>query len=167
MSKHDVEEFISSILGLEEVGLVDNADVELFISANTFQGQLKPFTRRVLVSKVPVSVGNEVFIWVNPETRTAYLSDIDSQSFVQVSEFNELFAHASDFFNITTNTPSGAIVPGGDVDNRWRVSQAQFVTNLEECTEGFCVVKSERKLYARKNTSYIPINAVLLVGNTG
>ena len=36
MSKHDVKEFIDSILGLEEVGMADNADVELQILANTF-----------------------------------------------------------------------------------------------------------------------------------
>lgn len=167
MSKHRVKEFIDSILEIEEIGMADNADVELQISSNTFQGQLKPFTRRVLVSKTPVAVGNEIFIWVNPELRTAYLSDIDSQSFVQVSEFNELFAHVSDFFDINTSTPpSGAIVPGGAEDVRWRVAEYQIVNELAECTDGFCVVKSERKVYARKEDDYIPFNVVLRVGHT-
>ena len=168
MSKHDVKEFIDSILGLEEVGMADNADVELQISANTFQGQLKPFTRRVLVSTTPVAIGNEIFIWVNPELRTVYLSDIDSQSFVQVSEFNELFAHVSDFFDINISTPpSGSVVPGGTYDHRWRVTEYQAVDDLAQCTEGFCLVKSERKLYARNGGAYIPFNAVLVVGHTG
>ena len=168
MSKHAVEEFINSILELEEVGLADNADVELTISANTFQGQLKPFQRRVLVSKNPVAIGNEIFIWVNPETRTAHLSDIDSQSFVQVSEFNELFAHVSDFFDINTSTPpSGAIIPGGPVDVRWRVAQYEVVNDLADCTEGFCVVQSDRTVYARSDGAYVPFNVVLVVGAMG
>lgn len=167
MSKHDVKEFVDSILQIEEVNAADNADVELYISANTFQGQLKPFKRRVLVSKNPVAVGSEIFIWVNPELRTAYLSDIDSQSFVQVSEFNELFAHVSDFFDINTSTPpSGSIVPAGAQDVRWRVRHYQVVNDVSECTDGFCLVKSERKVYARNNDAYIPFDAVLLVGNT-
>ncbi len=165
MSKHDVKEFINSILELEEIGMADNADVELQISANTFQGQLKPFTRRVLVSTTPVAVGNEIFIWVHPELRVAYLSDIDSQSFVQVSEFNELFAHVSDFFD-TSTPPSGSIVPAGAEDHRWRVGKYQVVNDLAQCTEGFCLAKNERKLYARNGEEYIPFNAVLVVGQT-
>lgn len=167
MSKHDVKEFIDSILEIEEIGMADNADVELQISSNTFQGQLKPFTRRVLVSETPVAVGNEIFIWVHPELRVAYLSDIDSQSFVQVSEFNELFAHVSDFFDINTSTPpTGAIVPGGAEDVRWRVSAYQVADNLDQCTDGFCLVKSERKVYAFNGEEYIPFNVVLHVGHT-